>query len=542
MRWSKVFARKAVLMFVLPLLFSLVGCTSQGAQPSASQAPAAEEKPQSGGILKIHYLAQQPLDLDALSSTASGTIARARPAYSALVRYDPAKSAESEVIAPDIAERWEISADGKTLTFFLRKSVKWHDSAPFTAADVKYTFDRILDPKDPRAVDMTRKREGMAVVDKVEVVDDLTVRFLLKQPSASVLSWLGYGGFMIVPKHAWDKMDPAKDVMGTGPYRLKQYQPGVTIEYERNPDYFLKGRPYLDGVTEYFLKDNATRIGAFETKQLDLLRGLDQPALWEQIHTDVPEAQLVPWNAVRPLFLGVNLGRKPYDDPRVRKAIFLALDRRAGTELLVGDWGAVGGYMTPGTYALSQTELSKMPGYGDPRLQVAEAQKLMADAGYPQGFKANMVTSSNFPLYEAGAVWAKDQLQKNLKIDASIEVLTNAAYSPRRQEGQFDLLVIYAAGFFADPSGAADYWRPGNYFAFKDQELFDALLKQDRTLDVTERKRLVNDMERKLLQEGPYSVITWTKQGTAIYPWVKGHFESVGLYSNHTYDQVWLAK
>ena len=532
----------AVAGLMVALLFALACSAQQAAAPAGEQSPAGGQ-PKYGGILKLHWVGGAPSDLDVLTGCASICSARISPVYSQLVRYDPPKSAEEAVIMPDLAERWDYSADGKTLTFHLQKNAKWDDGVPVTSADVKYTFDRWLDPKDPLASKFSGTREALADIDSVEAVDNNTVRFYLKLPSNGLLPYLAQGSRFIVPKHAWPTMDPAKDMNGSGPFRLKSYQPGVSIEYEKNPNYFVKDKPYLDGVIDYFLKDNATRVAAFTTGQIDMLRFIDQP-MWDQIHKDDPQAVLVPWNALRATLLQTNMARKPFEDPRVRKAIFMALDRQEGSKIIAGDWGAIGGYITAGPWALPAAELKTMPGYGDPKAQAAEAKQLLAQAGYPDGFKAELLLSANNTLYETTAVWVKDQLKKNLNIDVTLNVRQPAQYSTAFRAGDFDLWVHTSPASYPDPTGhpSTITWGPGNVVSFNDKEILDLTQQQDETLDTTKRKELVNQMERLLLQRGPYTVITWIKLGTALHPWVKNHFEPIGWYSGNQYDHIWLAK
>ena len=535
------FSGRTAFLIALPLLFLLAGCGTAAQAPAGDQS-AATGQPQYGGILKLHWLGSPPTDFDLLKSCASVCSSRVGPAYSQLVRIDPLKSAEDAIIMPDLAERWEYSADGKILTLYLRKNAKWRDGKPVTAADVKYTLDRSRDPNDPVTGTSLTTISYLKPVEAVEAVDDYTVRLQLKRPMASLLNWLGSGQKYIVAKHAWPTLDPRNEMMGSGPYRLKKYEAGVSIEFEKNPDYFLTDKPYVDGIIDYFLKDNATRVAAFETEQIDMLRFIDE-TMWDGIHKADPKAQLVPWNALRGSLLAVNMARKPYDDPRVRKAIFMALDRQEGKQLIGGAWGTIGGYITAGPWALPEAELRKMPGYGDPKAQAAEAKKLLTEAGYPQGFKADLVTAQNNPIYEASSVWAKDQLKKNLNIDVNVEILPPADYSNRYSTTKtFDLHLLTSPASYPDPSGHASFWGPGNPYSFNDKEIFDLLDRQDQTLDTTERKKLVNDMERQLLERGPFAVITWIKLGTALHPWVKNHFEPVGWYSGNQYDHVWLAK
>ncbi|MDP2952520.1 MAG: ABC transporter substrate-binding protein, partial [Chloroflexota bacterium] len=231
--------------------------------PPATTTPVSPtDKPIYGGMLKtfgVNDLSNSDLH-QAFSYLDHNPMA---PVYSLLVRSDPK---DINKVGPDLAERWDVSPDGKVYTFFLRRGVKWHDGTPLSSADVKASFDRIVSP--PKGV-LSQRQAYFDAVDKIETPDGFTVRFLLKRPQAAFPAIVAVPFNAVFPKAILDqKGDMKKDIMGSGPFRFKEYIRGVQFEVEKNPDYFLPGLPYLDGVVRYIIPDSAAAKGAFVTGRL----------------------------------------------------------------------------------------------------------------------------------------------------------------------------------------------------------------------------------------------------------------------------------
>lgn len=484
------------------------------------------------------YVARnEPPNIDPLIGT--GTLfGFVKGVYPGVLQFDPF---ENDKIITDLAERWEMTPDAKAVTFYLRSGVKWHDGAPFTAEDVKYTFDRPRDPNDPRAIDFATRRTQLNMVDRVEVVDDRTVKVYMKYPTNSFLSWIASGPWGIVPKHAYDEIVKAKSIaVGTGPFTLKEYKQGVVMSLAKNPNSFLKDRPYLDGINYYMLKDDSTKLAAFQIGQVKLLREVNDHNQITQVQTDMPQAVVSKNNALRYGIIAMNNQRPPFTDARVRRAFDLALDRPTSIQLLLGGDGTMGGIIAPGSeWAIAADELAKRPGYRAEKAQdIAEAKRLLTEAGYPNGFKTSILLSS-LSNYQALAVLAKDQLAK-IGVDLSLIVTT--AGDPRSANSDFDMEVRVAALQFADPAGGLTYYGPTNTFLFRDDTFHGLLLKQDQTVDPAERKKLVRQMQDRFFELAPFSVIYWENHASIMWPEVRNLKEGLGVFSNYGMRDVWLAK
>ncbi|MDP2953624.1 MAG: ABC transporter substrate-binding protein, partial [Chloroflexota bacterium] len=286
--------------------------------------PPVAGKPQYGGILQTSNQ-KDLIHLDMLQETTAMLLMPLGPTYSLLVQNDPLN--ETKII-PDLAERWEVSPDGKTYTFYLRKGVNFHNGTPLTAADVKFSFERMVwPPKDIRSP----RQSYYQALDRIELVDDYTIRMTTKYPQASFLQMVAEPRAFIYSKPVIEaKGDMKKDVMGSGPFKFKEYMRGVSFKVVRNPDYFLKDRPYLDGIDRYIISDFAAVHAAFKAGKLDILVGYQQamsPGERKALKERYPEVgvQEVVSPTARTMLL--NVTRPPFNDVRVRRAVSLALTR-----------------------------------------------------------------------------------------------------------------------------------------------------------------------------------------------------------------------
>src|SRR5215475_14203056 len=236
-------------------------------QGALALALAHGDKPRYGG--KFVSVGNEEIPFYDMHQTSLGGIyAAVAPAYNCLIRtspYDP----KGQEIMPELADTWEVSDGGKTITFHLHKGVKWHDGAPFSSADVKYTIERIMHP--PQGMVSPRGPVFKALVERVETPDPDTVVVHGKGPSNMLLSLFANGWNMIIPKHISEK-DPVNalktQVVGTGPFRLKEPPTTTLVKYERNPDYFLKGLPYLDEIELHLIDDPQALAAAILSKRV----------------------------------------------------------------------------------------------------------------------------------------------------------------------------------------------------------------------------------------------------------------------------------
>jgi peptide/nickel transport system substrate-binding protein len=506
----------------------------------AAAAEAADDPPRYGGVLTQDTFADLP-HFDLHQSETIAALLPLAPCYNRLLQYDPFDVTK---LVPDLAERWEISPDGKLYTFHLRRGVKFHHGKPFRAEDVKASWDRIVDP--PKGVFSVRKLTFDAV-SGIETVDDYTVRFVLKRPMWSLLANIAQGWNVIFPKDVLDaKGDMKKDVVGTGPFKLKQYVRGVSLEVAKYADYHVKGRPYLDGVKTFVIPDLNTAVNAYIAGQL-LLHEATTESQAEQARQQVGArgviARLTQMSA---LTMEMNAARKPWGDPRVRQAASMAIDRKEAVQVMTDGAGEVGGMMlSTGQWALPEAELRKLPGYAlDKNAERAQARRLLAEAGFPRGLKAAMIVRRG-QQFESAAILLKDQLGQ-VGIDASLQVLETASFYERLAKRDFE---IYGGSYSTavdDPDaifGQNYLCNAGrNYSGMCVEEVEKLFLQQSQIRDRAARLQVVHELQRVALQQVMKAVlgfrVTWYLYSNA----VRNYRPQYTRYLAESREQVWLAQ
>src|SRR3989441_406092 len=300
---------------------------------AALAAPAgAQEKPRYGGEL-IFAVPSEPPSYDAHREETFGVIHPLAPHYNTLLRPDPADKTATRIVG-DLAESWTVSKDGRVYTLKLRRGVKFHDGSEMTSKDVKASYDKIIFP--PAGVASDRKGEYLDV-EVVQAPDPYTVVFRLKWPSgsfpmslASPWNWI-YKADILSKDMRWYETN----VMGTGPFVFVEHVKGSHWVGKRNPNYWDKGKPYLDGYRAIFIKDSAAQVSAVRGERAHIqFRGFSPAERDNLVAALGPKiaVQESPWDCA--LLVAMNHEKKPFDDKRVRRALTLALDRYQGSQAL----------------------------------------------------------------------------------------------------------------------------------------------------------------------------------------------------------------
>src|SRR6516162_9311019 len=290
---------------------------------SVSEAAFAQKQ---GGILRMSHF-DSPASM---SMHEEATAAANRPmmgVFNNLVMYKqdvPQNSLQS--IVPDLAINWSWSEDGTELTFPLRRGVKWHDGKPFTAQDVKCTWD-MLTGKATEKLRLNPRKSWYRNLDEVSVNGEYEVTFRLKRPQPSFLALLASGWSPVYPCHVVPR-DLRTHPIGTGPFKFVEFKPNELIRVTRNPDYWKPGLPHLDGIDYIIIPNLATRILGFVAGKFDTVTGVTVPLL-KDVKSQAPQAvcEVVPTNVPRTLL--VNPAAPPFDNRDLRRAMALSLDRQA---------------------------------------------------------------------------------------------------------------------------------------------------------------------------------------------------------------------
>lgn len=463
--------------------------------PAWAQAPA----PGKGGVLSYN-IESDPPNFDLLSNTTSRVLDSIGGCYNGLVQYDPL---DPNAIIGDLAESWEVSEDGLTITFHLRQGVKFHDGAPMTSADVKYTFDVTRDP--PEGLVSVRK-SALSAVSAIDAPDDHTVVFTLSRPSPGLIASLCPNWFSVLPKHVLEQGQMKDVVVGTGPFKLQNYSRGNSIELVRNPDYFDAERPYADAINIYIIPDQASVMAYFRSGQLSVFEGMEATLAHEAERDLATEATVQSAPSLNAIALHFNLAVEPWDDVRVRKAAALAVDRTAAVAVLFKGDAVLGGMSPPsGTWALPDETLHAIPGFAPEQAAGAidEAKALLAEAGFPDGFETRLVVRRD-DRFGPWGVFLQDQLAK-VGIKVNLDPQEAATYSETQKAKAYDLHGGNLSIAVDDPdaifgnqvvSGAG-----GNYSQISDPAIDALFLAQSQELDPAKRKAMANELEEMILSQ-----------------------------------------
>jgi peptide/nickel transport system substrate-binding protein len=517
------------------------------AASAALMLPALVQAQKSGGEL-IFPVPSEPPSYDGHREETFGLIHPFAPFYNTLLRVDPFDKGGTKPY-PSLAESWTVSADGKTYTFKLRAGVKFHDGSTMTSRDVKASYDKIIFP--PAGVGSSRKGQ-YADVAAVEAPDASTVVFRLKEPSGSFLASLlsPYNFIYKADILAKDMHWHEKNVMGTGPFTFVEHVKGSHVVGKKNPNYWDKGKPYLDGFRAIFISSSSAQVAAVRGERAHIqFRGFtpaDRDSLKAALGDKIA-VQESAWDCI--LLVAINHEKKPFNDKRVRRALTLALDRyQASTALSkIAIVKEVAGVQVPGTpFATPPEELAKLAGYWkDIDKSRAEARRLLKEAGVPEGFSFTF-TNRGIPMpYEPLGVWLIDQWRQ-VGLNVKQQVIEPAAYYGVIRKGDAEVFMDFQCGYIVEPD--LDMYKflsvdrnPANYGRYTNRTL-DALYdKQSRATSVEERKRLVREFERVLLDEEAHYIMTL--QWHRIIPHsakVKGWTVTPSHYLNNTLDTVWL--
>jgi peptide/nickel transport system substrate-binding protein len=365
-------------------LVSIVGSLALAALLGAT--PAMGQGPKAGGSLNVMLREDLPQGFAIHETATISVVWPASPCFNNLVLFDPLKRTESvDTIIGELAEKWSWQDNYRNLVFFLRKGVKWHDGKPFTSKDVKFTFDMVRGAPDAQGKLRINPRKGWyANVEAIEAPDPHTVVFRLKRPQPSLLPMMASGYTPIYAAH----VAPASyrtGCVGTGPFKLKEWRKGEFVEYVKNPDYFVKGRPYLDGLKYIVIKERGTRTAALQAGQLDTaMPGETTKTAAEQLKKAVPQLVVTPVATAVTDNIIMNTKKPPFDNVKVRQAVSYAVDRRGLIQAVHQGAGFPGAAMAPkpyGVWGLLDKDLAALPGYGKPEDMKARARKLLAEVG-----------------------------------------------------------------------------------------------------------------------------------------------------------------
>src|SRR5258706_2841864 len=309
----------------------IVAATLSALAVLAAASLASAETPKSGGHLNLMQREDLSQGFAVHETSTIATSFPSMPCFNHLVVVDQTKRAETvENLVGELAEKWSWQDNYRNLVFFLRRNVKWHDGQPFTSKDVKFTFDMLREAPDaPAKLRINPRKDWYTNVEAIEAADPYTVVFRLKRPQPGLLVMLASGYTPIYAAH----VNPAAyrtGCIGTGPFKMKEWRKGEFVDYVKNPDYFMKGRPYLDSLRYVVIKERGTRTAALQAGQLDVsFPGETTKTAAEQLKNAVPGLVITPVAQAVSDNIIMNTKKPPFDNLKVRLAVSYAIDPKA---------------------------------------------------------------------------------------------------------------------------------------------------------------------------------------------------------------------
>jgi peptide/nickel transport system substrate-binding protein len=523
-------------------LRALAAAAALLAAMSAADTTLAQK---SGGILRVHALDSPPSlsmheEVDAVPARVLMGV------FNNLVVFDQhVKQNSMQSIVPDLATGWSWSEDGTQLTFPLREGVKWHDGKPFTATDVKCTWD-LLTGKSSEKLRLNPRKAWYRNLEEVTTNGDYEVTFHFQRPQPAFVALLASAYSVVYPCHVAPG-EMRQHPIGTGPFKFVEFKPNERITLTRNRDYWKPRRPYLDGIEFTIIRDVSTANLAFIASKLDWI-AMTIPAL-RDVKNQMPDAlcEVTPGGISRNLI--VNRDAPPFDNAEMRRAMALSLDRRAFIDIISEGQGDMGGVMQPlpeGLWGMPPDVLKTLPGY-DPDVQKnrAEAREIMQKLGYGPGKRlALKVSTRNISPFRDPAVILTDQL-KEIYIDGELDIVETASWYPKMYRKDFKIGLNLTGGGVDDPDQQfyENYscGAPRNYTGYCNLELEKLFEQQSAEADEAKRKQLVWEIERKLAGDGARPIIFYNRFAYCWQPQVKGWTMMVNsIINNWRMEDVWL--
>jgi peptide/nickel transport system substrate-binding protein len=521
-----------------------------------SVRPAAAQTPKRGGTLRLTLISDPVTGFDPHLTISFVTMVPLSFTHSRLlkVKAGPSVRPMTYPLEGDLAESWEQPSE-TTYVFKLRKGVRWHPKPPvngreLTSEDVKYTYDRFLTIKG------NGNRPVLETVDKIETPDRHTVRFTLKEPNAWFLDQLAQTSTWIIAKECVEKFGDLKkvdSVVGTGPWMLERWEPNVKLVYVRNPNYFVPGLPYIDTIEALIDKDPSSRLAAFLAGKTDLgpeyqqvIRRLDLPLAQQR----KPGLQTEEYTWI---VSGVNpfkVQKAPFNDLRVRRALSRATNVKEifdSNAFSQGHWTP--NPLVPAAFAEWSIPIDQLTPEGRKSYEfsTAEAKKLLAEAGHPNGIK--------FTAEAPGTGYGPDFLDavqitlKNWKaagIDADLKLKEYGAFISSTIYGKFDDMYLGLRGAWVDPESY--FYRflmpeqPLNSMELNDPKLTEMMRLQRRTADVAKRRQIVYDIQRYAAEQAYFGANGSVKVVTAWEPYVKNYRPNNGHDFGGRLMAAWIDK
>ncbi|MBI4302573.1 MAG: ABC transporter substrate-binding protein [Chloroflexi bacterium] len=545
----------ACVFLVLGLALILAAACSKAKQEVAS-TPTSEAvgEPRMGGT--IYITGDNPPNWDPITTISGALQGAVSYGYDTLMTWDwgPGKPFEPQTAEPLLVKSWKLE-DPRTFVLTLRDNIKWHNKPPmngrkFVADDVKFSFERMMSPGSAAG-------GGLLDIEKVEVVDPLNVRITLKKPNSFFIYSLTSNHYKMMPREVvaqYGDLRKPDTLIGTGPFILESFKPNVEIVWKKNPDWYLKdekGRqlPYVDGVHVKIVTDPATTMAMFRTGQIDS-RGLNNEEMADVKRTmALVQIQQTERGGTAPRALIMRTDKSPFNDVRVRRAIAMAIDRQKFLDIFYGGVGWEEGPIASQVPEPYYVPLEKRPASVQKyfKYNLTEAKKLMAEAGYPNGFKTTMGVRGNSLAQIEESQVAQEFLQ-GIGIEATLDITEyntwiNTYYNGCNYEGMAEVMSgavhnpfeqLYVQ-FYGIPSSK-------NRSCVYNKELDAMLDKMIAEYDQAKQVKLINEIEAYIWDQQYWVFFPSGRLYQGVQPWLKNYGYQSGQGNAQRWMKVWTER
>lgn len=456
-------------------------------------------------------------------------------------------AADHGVIEPDLAVDWSASRDGTEWRLNLREGVLWHDGTPFSVDDAVFSLRRAIDPP-PGIAPGRASAIGRYISNTTQIsADGETLVVKTDFAAASFLPNLASVYVSIYPRAATEALDPPsmaafETVVGTGPFKPGDVVRGSRYTLDRNENYFLPDLPYLDTVVFNVMPEPAVRMAALRSHQVDTIAIITEAEALSLEDDFANQITVFMTPSAGGNTVQLNLRQPPFDDSRVRRAVNLAISR-SDAELALGK-GYIGAILPPGgVFALPPESILQLPGYGDVAANRLEARRLLADAGFPDGFSTTIHTRAN-PFFQTLSEFVAGQLAE-VGINARVTPVEAVAYQEKIVSGDFAMIGHSHSFSLDDPDSIlpSHYSCGGaeNFPGLCDPGLDRLIQRQSREVDERLRRELLNEIERLIWEQDAKIWFQWSARRTPVWNDVVG-LDPGGpsLYEGRSLDQVFI--
>lgn len=523
--------KKICNLFYFFIAFGIVllaGCSSDNAE---DEAGTASEDEKSGGTL-VYGRGADSVSLDPINVTDGESIRVTHNIYETLLEYD-----HNLELQPKLATEYSSSEDGLTWTFQLREGVKFHDGTDFNADAVVFNFERWMDPENPyHEGDFPYypflyggfKGDENHLIESVTATDEHELEIVLKRKTAPFLSYLAISMFGIASPAAIEQYGAGigENPVGTGPFKFEEWNRNNTITLSKNEEYWMEGKPYLDQVIYQVIPENSARLNALQTGEIDIVDGMN--ASDTTIVEDTDGMELIKRPSFNIGYMAFNMEKEPFDDPLVRKAINMAIDKEEIVDAFYN------GLADPATSPLPPSLWSHDESLEKYDYNVEEAKKLLAEAGYEDGFTTELHTMSNPRPYLPEPVKIAEAIQSDLaEIGITAEIVSSewATYLEDTKNGKHSMAMYGWTGVMADPDNflypnlsKTNAEVPAQNIAFYKSDEFTSLITEAReTIDQDKRTELYQEAQQLFQEDAPWVMLAYTTPPLAQSDYVEGY-------------------